>query len=100
MGSGGRPDAASANRRAARVRRVRREPGRGHEGRRKLRPGAGRARHSEAFRGGNSMSLMQEMGAKALKLGIPLSVQLDVTFRCNERCVHCYLDHNDYGEMT
>src|SRR5437762_11859669 len=46
------------------------------------------------------MSLMQEMGAKALKLGIPLSVQLDVTYRCNERCVHCYLDHNDYGEMT
>jgi len=46
------------------------------------------------------MSLMQEMGARALKLGIPLSVQLDVTDRCNERCVHCYLDHNDYGEMT
>ncbi len=46
------------------------------------------------------MSLMQEMGAKALKLGIPLSVQLDVTYRCNERCVHCYLDHNDYDEMT
>ncbi len=46
------------------------------------------------------MSLMQEMGAKALKMGIPLSVQLDVTYRCNERCVHCYLDHNDYGEMT
>ena len=46
------------------------------------------------------MSLMQEMGARALKLGIPLSVQLDVTYRCNERCVHCYLDHNDYDEMT
>src|SRR5256712_4648715 len=82
------------------MRRVGRDAGRGHEGRRKPRPGAGRARHSEAFRGAHSMSLMQEMGAKALKLGIPLSVQLDVTFRCNERCVHCYLDHNDYGEMT
>lgn len=45
-------------------------------------------------------SLMREMGAKALKLGIPLSVQLDVTYRCNERCVHCYLDHEDHGEMT
>jgi radical SAM protein with 4Fe4S-binding SPASM domain len=45
-------------------------------------------------------SLMQEMGAKALKLGIPLSVQLDLTYRCNERCVHCYLDHDDHGEMT
>ncbi len=45
-------------------------------------------------------SLMQEMGAKALTLGIPLSVQLDLTYRCNERCVHCYLDHDDHGEMT
>ncbi len=44
--------------------------------------------------------LMDEMGAKALKLGIPLSVQLDLTYRCNERCVHCYLDHEDHGEMT
>jgi radical SAM protein with 4Fe4S-binding SPASM domain len=43
---------------------------------------------------------MREMGAKALKLGIPLSVQLDLTYRCNERCVHCYLDHDDHGEMT
>jgi radical SAM protein with 4Fe4S-binding SPASM domain len=46
------------------------------------------------------MSLMQEMGNRALKRGVPLSVQLDVTWRCNERCVHCYLDHDDHGEMT
>jgi radical SAM protein with 4Fe4S-binding SPASM domain len=45
-------------------------------------------------------NLMLELGAKALRLGIPLSVQLDVTYRCNERCVHCYLDHEDHGEMT
>ncbi len=45
-------------------------------------------------------ALMQEMSAKALKLGIPLSVQLDLTYRCNERCIHCYLDHEDHGEMT
>lgn len=44
--------------------------------------------------------LMAEMGAKALKLGIPLGVQLDLTYRCNERCVHCYLDHDDHGEMS
>jgi len=43
---------------------------------------------------------MQEMSAKALKLGIPLSVQVDLTYRCNEQCVHCYLDHEDHGEMT
>lgn len=45
------------------------------------------------------MSLMLEMGAKALEHNIPLSVQLDLTYRCNERCVHCYLDHEDHGEM-
>ena len=45
-------------------------------------------------------SLMHEMGARALALGIPLSVHLDLTYRCNERCVHCYLDHEDHGEMT
>jgi len=44
--------------------------------------------------------LMQTMTAKALALSIPLSVHLDLTYRCNERCVHCYLDHQDYGEMT
>jgi len=44
--------------------------------------------------------LQAEMAAKALKLNIPLSVQLDLTYRCNERCVHCYLDHDDHGEMT
>ncbi len=46
------------------------------------------------------MSLMQEMGNRALKLGVPLGVQLDITYRCNERCVHCYLDHDDHGEMN
>ena len=45
-------------------------------------------------------ALLQEMSAKALKLNIPLSVQVDLTYRCNERCVHCYLDHDDHGEMT
>lgn len=30
---------------------------------------------------------------------VPLSVHFDVTYRCNERCVHCYLDHEDYGEL-
>ncbi len=44
--------------------------------------------------------LMHEMGTRALQLGIPLSVQLDLTYRCNERCVHCYLDHEDHGEMN
>lgn len=44
--------------------------------------------------------LMQEISNRALDLGVPLSVQLDLTYRCNERCIHCYLDHEDHGEMT
>ncbi|MGC1130368.1 MAG: hypothetical protein WA875_12470, partial [Candidatus Acidiferrales bacterium] len=31
---------------------------------------------------------------------MPFSVHLDLTYRCNERCVHCYLDHDDHGEMS
>jgi radical SAM protein with 4Fe4S-binding SPASM domain len=43
---------------------------------------------------------MAEIAAKALNLGVPISAQIDLTYRCNERCVHCYLDHDDHGEMT
>jgi radical SAM protein with 4Fe4S-binding SPASM domain len=46
------------------------------------------------------MTLMEEVQQRALNLGVPLAVHLDVTYRCNERCVHCYLDHDDRGEMT
>jgi radical SAM protein with 4Fe4S-binding SPASM domain len=46
------------------------------------------------------MSLMKEIGERALGLGVPFSVHLDLTYRCNEQCVHCYLDHKDHGEMT
>jgi radical SAM protein with 4Fe4S-binding SPASM domain len=46
------------------------------------------------------MSLMSEVGQRAFDLGVPIAVHLDVTYRCNERCVHCYLDHDDHGEMT
>lgn len=47
-----------------------------------------------------SSSLFREMSDRALQLGVPLSAHLDLTYRCNERCVHCYLDHDDHGEMT
>lgn len=46
------------------------------------------------------MSLLDEMNQKATARGIPLSAHLDITWRCNERCVHCYLDHDGKGEMT
>ena len=45
-------------------------------------------------------ALMQQVWDRALEQRIPLSVQFDLTYRCNERCVHCYLDHDDHGEMT
>ncbi len=45
-------------------------------------------------------AMLQEMNNRAAGLNVPLGVQLDVTYRCNERCVHCYLDHDDHGEMT
>ncbi len=45
-------------------------------------------------------SLLEEMDQRALERGIPLAVQFDLTYRCNERCAHCYLDHHDRGEMT
>lgn len=46
------------------------------------------------------MSLIEELNAKALRLGVPFSAHLDTTYRCNERCEHCYLDHDDKGEMS
>ena len=45
-------------------------------------------------------TLIEELNARAAALGIPLGVHLDLTWRCNERCVHCYLDHDGAGEMT
>lgn len=46
------------------------------------------------------MSLMQDLSTRAFELGVPLNVHLDLTYRCNERCDHCYLDHDDKGELT
>jgi AdoMet-dependent heme synthase len=45
-------------------------------------------------------TILENFNSKAIQLGIPLGVHLDVTWRCNERCVHCYLDHDDLGEMS
>ena len=46
------------------------------------------------------MSVMAHISQRALDLGVPISVHMDLTYRCNERCVHCYLDHDDRGEMS
>ncbi len=45
-------------------------------------------------------TLMAEMNAKAHELGISLSAHVDLTYRCNERCIHCYLPHDDRGELS
>ncbi len=45
-------------------------------------------------------SLIERVSAKALKLGVPLNAHLDLTYRCNESCVHCYLDHHHWEEMS
>lgn len=37
---------------------------------------------------------------KTVERHLPWNVHLDLTYRCNERCIHCYLDHEDHGEMT
>jgi AdoMet-dependent heme synthase len=44
--------------------------------------------------------LMDRLIARTVRKRRPLSVHFDLTYRCNERCVHCYLDHEDHGEMT
>jgi radical SAM protein with 4Fe4S-binding SPASM domain len=46
------------------------------------------------------MTLMEEISRKAMALGVPLQAHLDLTYRCNERCEHCYLEHDDKGEMN
>ncbi|HTQ87436.1 MAG TPA: radical SAM protein [Candidatus Solibacter sp.] len=46
------------------------------------------------------MTLMAELIGKACTLGVPLAVHVDLTWRCNERCEHCYLEHDDKGEMS
>ena len=44
--------------------------------------------------------LMDRLIARTVRKRLPLSVHFDLTYRCNERCVHCYLDHEDHGELT
>ncbi len=45
-------------------------------------------------------ALLQEVMDRARLLGVPFDVHLDLTYRCNERCLHCYLDHVSPAEMS
>ena len=44
--------------------------------------------------------VMDRLISRTVQKHRPLSVHFDLTYRCNERCVHCYLDHDDHGELT
>jgi radical SAM protein with 4Fe4S-binding SPASM domain len=44
--------------------------------------------------------VLEALAARAVRKRIPLNAHFDLTYRCNERCVHCYLDHDDHGELT
>ena len=43
---------------------------------------------------------MDRLISRTVQKHRPLSVHFDLTYRCNERCVHCYLDHDDHGELA
>jgi AdoMet-dependent heme synthase len=47
-----------------------------------------------------STPVMDRLIRKTVERHLPWNVHMDLTYRCNERCVHCYLDHEDHGEMT
>jgi len=43
---------------------------------------------------------MDRLISRTVRKHQPLSAHFDLTYRCNERCVHCYLDHDDHGELS
>lgn len=43
--------------------------------------------------------VMDRLMRRSVKDSVPIGVHFDITYRCNERCVHCYLDHEDHGEL-
>src|SRR5262245_59820616 len=45
-------------------------------------------------------SLTEWLFEKSVALNIPLSVHIDLTMRCNERCVHCYRTIERRPELT
>lgn len=45
-------------------------------------------------------SMMGLLNQRAAELNLPLSVHIDLTWACNERCIHCYLDHDDHSELS
>lgn len=46
-----------------------------------------------------SSGVLSRLVSMSIARHVPLNVHFDLTYRCNERCIHCYLDHDDHGEM-
>lgn len=44
--------------------------------------------------------LMEEVIARCSQLSIPAQAVLELTYRCNLRCVHCYVDLDEADELT
>ena len=44
--------------------------------------------------------LLQQVFEKCSQLSIPAQVVLELTYRCNLRCVHCYVDVDKKNELT
>jgi len=44
--------------------------------------------------------LLDRIQERALQLDVLLNLHIDLTYRCNERCVHCYLDHNSRDDLN
>jgi AdoMet-dependent heme synthase len=44
--------------------------------------------------------LLDRIQDRALQLNVLLNLHVDLTYRCNERCIHCYLDHDSRDELT
>ena len=44
--------------------------------------------------------LLDRIQERALQLNVLLNLHIDLTYRCNERCIHCYLDHDSSDELT
>ena len=49
---------------------------------------------------GQKRYLLQEMQVKCSRLNIPMQAVLELTCRCNLRCVHCYVDAPADDELT
>ena len=60
-----------------------------------------RGRRQEEFLTSRDMpDLISKLFDKSVGLGVPLSVHIDLTMRCNEHCVHCYRVIEQRPELT